>query len=99
MWVSFKTRPFSKVPSPSKTPSSIFVTAMDTNPLAFDPELFIQQYQSAFSDGLNLLSKLRDVPVHVCSKLAIVLMYQCLKKLIFMNSLAHLVEMSGRILH
>ena len=68
MWVSFRTRPFSKVPSPSKTPSSIFVTAMDTNPLAFDPELFIQQYQSAFSDGLNLLSKLRDVPVHVCSK-------------------------------
>ncbi|MCK5075445.1 MAG: NADH:ubiquinone reductase (Na(+)-transporting) subunit A, partial [Calditrichia bacterium] len=36
LWTSFRTRPFSKVPVPGSEPNSIFITAMDTNPLAPD---------------------------------------------------------------
>ena len=37
LWTALRTRPFSKVPTPGTVPSSIFVTAIDTNPLAADP--------------------------------------------------------------
>src|SRR5688572_8083949 len=41
LWSALRTRPFSKVPAIDATPSSIFVTAIDTHPLAADPELVI----------------------------------------------------------
>ena len=63
---SFKSRPFSKVPSPSETPSSIFVTVTDSSPLSFDPGLFVQAHQAAFIDGLQAIEKLKGVPVNVC---------------------------------
>ena len=42
LWTSFRTRPFSKVPAVGAVPRSIFVQAMDTNPLAADPMPWIQ---------------------------------------------------------
>ena len=33
-WTMFRTRPFSRIPAPDATPAAIFVTAMDTRPLA-----------------------------------------------------------------
>src|SRR5690606_22641383 len=36
LWTALRTRPFSKVPALSSQPAAIFVTAMDTNPLAAD---------------------------------------------------------------
>jgi Na+-transporting NADH:ubiquinone oxidoreductase subunit A len=41
MWTAFRTRPFSKIPAPDKSPRAIFVTAIDTNPLAADPAVII----------------------------------------------------------
>ena len=35
LWSAFRTRPFGRVPSTSETAAAIFVTAIDTNPLAF----------------------------------------------------------------
>ena len=63
-WTALRTRPFSKVPAPGTKPSSIFVTAMDTNPLAADPAVIIAEQKDAFSHGLTLLSKLAQV--HLC---------------------------------
>jgi Na+-transporting NADH:ubiquinone oxidoreductase subunit A len=34
LWPAFRTRPFGHLPDPAAVPDSIFVTAMDTNPLA-----------------------------------------------------------------
>ncbi len=67
MWTAMRTRPFSKVPAVDSTPASIFVTAMDTNPLAADAELIIKEQEQAFKDGLAVLSRLSD-KVHVCKK-------------------------------
>lgn len=67
LWTALRTRPFSKVPAPaSAEPHSIFVTAMDTNPLAGNPELVIQAEAEAFQHGLVILSRLTQGKIFVC---------------------------------
>lgn len=61
LWTALRTRPFSKVPAVDAKPSSIFVTAMDTNPLAADPVVVIAQYRSDFQNGLQILARMAKV--------------------------------------
>lgn len=65
LWTSFKTRPFSKVPSPATKPFAIHVSIMDTNPLAANPEVVIAADVDAFKNGLTILTKLTDGKVYV----------------------------------
>ncbi|MFK7730041.1 MAG: Na(+)-translocating NADH-quinone reductase subunit A [Pseudomonadales bacterium] len=65
MWTALRTRPMSKVPAPDTKAHSIFVTAMDTNPLAGNPVQIIQANQQAFSNGLTVLSRLDSGTVYV----------------------------------
>ena len=67
-WTALRTRPYSKVPEIGSVPNSIFVTAMDTHPLAADPSIIIAEEQSAFQDGVVVLSKLTDGKVFVCQE-------------------------------
>lgn len=57
-WTAFRTRPYSRAPEIGARPQAIFVTAMDTNPLSFDPMLLINEQTQAFNDGLAVLSTL-----------------------------------------
>jgi Na+-transporting NADH:ubiquinone oxidoreductase subunit A len=66
MWTALRTRPFSKVPAIEASTQAIFVTAMDTNPLAANPEQIINEQSQAFVAGLDLLSRLTDGKVYVC---------------------------------
>lgn len=66
LWASFRTRPYSKVPLYESAPRSIFVTAMDTNPLAADAGVIINANSEAFEAGLQLVSKLTDGRTFVC---------------------------------
>lgn len=66
LWTALRTRPFSRVPQLGTTPSSIFVTAMDTNPLAANPELVIKEQSEAFQNGLKLLTRLGSKQVFLC---------------------------------
>ncbi|MBD2781080.1 Na(+)-translocating NADH-quinone reductase subunit A [Xenorhabdus szentirmaii] len=66
LWTALRTRPFSRSPAPGSTPKAIFVTAMDTQPLAADPLVVIATQEEAFVDGLNILSKLTEGKIHVC---------------------------------
>ncbi|PJC86066.1 NADH:ubiquinone reductase (Na(+)-transporting) subunit A [Vibrio sp. HA2012] len=68
MWTALRTRPFSKVPAIDATTQAIFVTAMDTNPLAADPAVVINQQPEAFIAGLDVLSRLTDGKVFVCKR-------------------------------
>ncbi|MGH1469943.1 MAG: Na(+)-translocating NADH-quinone reductase subunit A [Cellvibrionaceae bacterium] len=65
LWTSLRTRPFSKVPEPGTTPRSIFVTAMDTNPLAADPKVIIGEHTDAFNHGLAILTRLTEGKIFV----------------------------------
>lgn len=68
-WVALRTRPFSKTPAIDSSPHSIFVTAIDTNPLAADPATIINDGRlEAFQNGLTILKKLTSGNVYVCKK-------------------------------
>ncbi|MCL1139784.1 Na(+)-translocating NADH-quinone reductase subunit A [Shewanella pneumatophori] len=66
LWTALRTRPFSKVPQLDSSPAGIFVSAMDTNPLAAEPRLIIAEQSEAFAAGLQVLSQLTDGKVHLC---------------------------------
>jgi len=68
LWTTLRTRPFSKVPALDKVPAALFVTAIDTNPLAADPALVLENYQGEFIAGLEVISTLTDGQVQVCRK-------------------------------
>ena len=66
LWAALRTRPYSKVPMPASAPHSIFVTAIDTNPLTADPQAVLRESEDDFARGLTLLGKLTEGPVYVC---------------------------------
>ncbi len=68
LWTGLRTRPFSKVPTIDSTPSAIFVSVMDTNPLAADPSVIINEQSQDFINGLTVLSRLTDGKVFVGKK-------------------------------
>ncbi len=61
LWTALRTRPYSKVPAVDATPASIFVTAIDTHPLAADPAVIIAGFAEDFSRGLKVLARLARV--------------------------------------
>ena len=60
LWTSFVTRPYGKVPAVDVAPSSIFVTAIDTRPLAADPVVIINERAKDFANGIKVISKLTE---------------------------------------
>lgn len=66
LWPAFLTRPFGRIPAPDATPDAIFVTAIDTNPLAADPRIAIELHAGEFARGLSVLPLLTDGPVYLC---------------------------------
>ncbi len=68
LWTALRTRPYSKVPAIDSIPQALFVTAIDTNPLAADPMVVIAEQPADFITGLQVLSTLTEGDVHVCRK-------------------------------
>ncbi|TNH04138.1 Na(+)-translocating NADH-quinone reductase subunit A [Testudinibacter sp. TR-2022] len=66
LWTALRMRPFSKTPAVDSIPAAIFVNAMDSNPLAADPTVIIQENQQAFQDGLLVLSRLNSNKLYLC---------------------------------
>lgn len=66
LWTHLRTRPFSRIPSPGTSPHSLFITAIDTNPLAAKPEVVIAERAGDFKNGLVVLSKLTEGKIHLC---------------------------------
>ena len=66
LWTAFRTRPYSKIPNPETTPHSIFVTAMDSNPLAPRSDIVINEYRQDFINGLEVIAKLTTGQLFVC---------------------------------
>ena len=68
LWPAFRTRPYSKVPDPASTPAAIFVTAMDSGPLAPDAAVVIGEAPGDFANGVRLAARLTDGVVYVCCR-------------------------------
>ena len=68
LWTAFRTRPYSRIPPPGSAPSAIFVTAMDTHPLAPDPEVVLQGREADFELGLSVVSRLTPGYTYLCTR-------------------------------
>ena len=66
-WTALRTRPFSKVPALDAETAAIFITAIDTHPLAADPALAIGEQAEAFALGQDLLAKLTNGKTYLCA--------------------------------
>lgn len=66
LWPAFVTRPFGRIPDPDAVADALFVTAIDTHPLAPDPKIAIGLHADQFRQGLDLLKLLTNGPVFVC---------------------------------
>ncbi len=68
LWTAIRTRPFSKIPAPTTKPHSIFINAMDSNPLAIDPALAIGDDIELFEKGLTVINQLTEGTTYVCKR-------------------------------
>ncbi len=66
VWTSLRARPFSKVADPDTTPHSIFITAIDTNPLAPSVAEILKGKEKEFEYGVQLLTTLTEGKVYLC---------------------------------
>jgi Na+-transporting NADH:ubiquinone oxidoreductase subunit A len=66
LWTALRMRPFSRVPSPTTAPQAIFVTAMDSSPLAVDPAPIIAENKDDFEAGLEAIGRLTAGSVFLC---------------------------------
>ncbi len=67
-WTALRTRPYNKVPAPdTQQPDAIFVAAADTRPHCPDPALYISEQAEAYLAGIDVLSRLTEGKVFVCS--------------------------------
>jgi Na+-transporting NADH:ubiquinone oxidoreductase subunit A len=60
VWPVIRQRPFSKIADPGAVPRDIFVYAMDTAPLAADPEILLENEDENFLAGLKMIKKLTE---------------------------------------
>ncbi|MBU1101622.1 MAG: Na(+)-translocating NADH-quinone reductase subunit A [Bacteroidetes bacterium] len=71
LWTAIRQRPFGKVANPDETPRSLFITALDTNPLAPDMNVIMEGNEKHFQNGVTALSKLTSGKVFVCKSPAL----------------------------
>jgi Na+-transporting NADH:ubiquinone oxidoreductase subunit A len=57
LWTALRTRPYSKIPSVDSSPSNIFISALDTQPLCANPEDIINLKKDDFLFGISVLKK------------------------------------------
>jgi len=66
-WTALRSRPFDCVPAPHERPEWLFVTAIDTDPLAPDPAAVVREYSDEFDAGLRALSPLARRRTFLCT--------------------------------
>ena len=67
LWTALRARPYGRVADPAVRPHSIFVTAIDTNPLAPSIDAVVGDRAPALDRGLAALERLTDGPIHFCT--------------------------------
>ena len=67
LWTALRARPFSRIPAPDTEPAAIFVTAIDSSPLAANPDVIVADDPEAFVCGLRVLARLTAGAVYLCT--------------------------------
>ncbi len=66
-WTALRARPYGRVPAVDACAEAIFITAMDTQPLAADPALVIAGQEPDFLCGQLALARLTAGKLYVCA--------------------------------
>ncbi len=66
LWIGLRTRPFGRIPAPADQPEALFITAIDTRPLAPDPSAVITPRRLWFGRGLSALRLLTSGKTYLC---------------------------------
>lgn len=66
LWTFLRQRPFDRVARPDKAARSLFVTAIDTNPLAPSLDIIVREKAEAFRHGIGAIGSLIDGPTRLC---------------------------------
>jgi len=66
LWTAMRARPFSRVANPEITPSSIFITSIDTNPLAPSLDKVVEGKEKEIEAGIKVLSKFTKGNIYFC---------------------------------
>ncbi|MFT5699570.1 MAG: Na+-transporting NADH:ubiquinone oxidoreductase subunit A [Desulforhopalus sp.] len=67
LWTTLRTRPYGKNPAIDSNPSSLFITAADSAPLAADPQVIIENSPENYQLGLKVLRKMLLCPINYCT--------------------------------
>lgn len=67
-WPALRTRPFERIARPEQPPEALFVTAIDTRPLAPDPAAIIAPRAAWFAAGLAALTLLSTGQTYLCHR-------------------------------
>ena len=65
LWPHLRQRPFDKIANRKDTPKAIFISLMDTAPLAADPEYLLENKLEEFNLGLTILQKFTEGKINV----------------------------------
>lgn len=68
LWIGLRARPFGGIPAPDAEPEALFVTAIDTRPLAPDPAAIIAPRRQWFERGLAALRRLTPGKTYLCHR-------------------------------
>ncbi|MBN2804668.1 MAG: Na(+)-translocating NADH-quinone reductase subunit A [Deltaproteobacteria bacterium] len=60
LWTAFRSRPYEKIPAVDAKPDALFVTVIDSNPLAPEPTVLVNEYKEQFEAGLKVLSIFKE---------------------------------------
>ncbi|MDE6066150.1 MAG: NADH:ubiquinone reductase (Na(+)-transporting) subunit A, partial [Duncaniella sp.] len=66
LWAMMRRRPYDIIPMESDTPRDIFITAMDTAPLALNLEEMVKGMEAYLTKGVEALSKLTHGTIYIC---------------------------------
>ncbi len=66
LWTALRTRPFSRQPEADATANAIFITAIDTDPLAADVAVTLAGREEHFAIGATALAKLTEGRTYIC---------------------------------
>ncbi len=67
LWTALRARPFDRVPSIDEHCGAIFVTAIDTNPLAPAVDVVLKGKEEDFQAGLKAVAKLTEGTAFLCA--------------------------------
>lgn len=68
LWTGLTARPFGHIPAPDTQPAALFITAIDTRPLAPDPAEIIAAHVSYFTRGLAAIRLLTSGKTYLCHR-------------------------------